>query len=355
MSEFTTQLLKHRENVLGKKDLCRTEEATKQCLILPFVQLLGYDIYDPREVIAELDADIEGRKGDRVDYGININGNIEIIIECKKVNETLNLQHAGQLKWYFANKNPKIGILTNGIVYQFYSDTDKDNNMDAKPFLEINILNTSNHIAELEKFTKENYNPNSISEKATHLRYQSLIKSAIEKEFSDPSVDFVKHFAKICANGRISSKFIDIIKPILISTIKNYINTNIKEKIDSINSEISKEENRPENNNGIVTTEEELESFHIVKAICSNALDPTRITWRDRKKHFSVLLDDNFLYHVCKFLFDRREKVLRIDTETGTIDYPVEQPADLYKYKQEILQSAKRQLALKDHKVPVTA
>jgi len=54
----------------------QTEEATKNALIMPFINILGYDIFDPTEVIPEFIADIGIKKGEKVDYAIVKDGKI---------------------------------------------------------------------------------------------------------------------------------------------------------------------------------------------------------------------------------------------------------------------------------------
>lgn len=104
-------------NIKNINDI-QTEEATKMSLILPFIQELGYNVFDINEVIPEYTADIGKRKGEKVDYAIKINDKINFIIEAKCVNEKLD-KHPKQLARYFANTDTKIGILTNGLIYRF--------------------------------------------------------------------------------------------------------------------------------------------------------------------------------------------------------------------------------------------
>lgn len=95
------------------KTRCKNEDQTKQFLIIPFMDLLGYSYMD---LIPEYDADFDGKKGKRVDYAIKLGKREpEIIIECKSFGKNLD-KHTTQLKEYFTNtSNSKIGILTNGI------------------------------------------------------------------------------------------------------------------------------------------------------------------------------------------------------------------------------------------------
>lgn len=132
----------------------QTEEATKTALVMPFLQLLGYDVFDPIEVMPEFNCDIGTKKGEKIDYAIFKDEKPIILIECKHWQQDLNL-HDNQLLRYFHVSNAKFGVLTNGIVYRFYTDLENPNKMDEKPFLEVNLSDYRGiQIEELKKFHK---------------------------------------------------------------------------------------------------------------------------------------------------------------------------------------------------------
>ena len=116
-----------------------TEEATKTALIMPFFNLLDYDVFNPIEFVPEFTADIGTKKGEKVDYAIMKDNNPVILIEAKGVNDDLT-KHDAQLFRYFTSTNAKFAILTNGIIYKFFTDLEEPNKMDEKPFLEVNLL-----------------------------------------------------------------------------------------------------------------------------------------------------------------------------------------------------------------------
>ena len=105
---------------------------------MPFLQLLGYDVFDPNEVIPEMTCDIGTKKGEKVDYAIMKDEKPIILIECKHWEQDLSA-HNIQLKRYYHESEAKFGVLTNGVVYKFYTDIVKPNVMDDTPFLEFNI------------------------------------------------------------------------------------------------------------------------------------------------------------------------------------------------------------------------
>lgn len=137
--EFNERIKQFSERVSMLKGTISTEEATKMSLVVPLFQLLGYDVFNPTEFCPEYTADIGIKKGEKVDYAILEDNQPTILIECKSCSEQLD-KHASQLFRYFSTTPSKFGILTNGIIYRFYTDLEESNKMDLIPFLEIDML-----------------------------------------------------------------------------------------------------------------------------------------------------------------------------------------------------------------------
>ena len=156
----------------------QTEEATKNAFVMPFISALGYNVFDPTEVTPELVADVGTKKGEKVDYAILINGKPIILFECKWCGTNLDKENPTQLYRYFSAKtDAKFGILTNGIIYKFYSDLENQNVMDTKPFLELNMLNIKEPVVEeVKKFSKSTFDLNSILDTARELKYMREIR-----------------------------------------------------------------------------------------------------------------------------------------------------------------------------------
>lgn len=134
--EILEQLNSLAIKIKQQSPLIQTEEATKNAFVMPFInKILGYDVFDPTEVIPEFICDVGTKKGEKIDYAILKSGEIQILVECKKIGESLNVNHASQLFRYFHVTNARISILTNGQVYKFFTDLDAPNKMDEKPFL----------------------------------------------------------------------------------------------------------------------------------------------------------------------------------------------------------------------------
>jgi len=111
-----------------------TEEATKNALVMPFINALGFNVFDPTEVVPEFTADVGTKKGEKVDYAIVRDGKPILLFEVKCTGTDLNNVHASQLYRYFSVTEARFGILTDGVIYRFYSDLDAPNKMDEKPF-----------------------------------------------------------------------------------------------------------------------------------------------------------------------------------------------------------------------------
>jgi hypothetical protein len=309
------------QKVVGLKDQINTEEATKNAFVMPFIQILGYDIFNPTEVIPEHICDIGTKKGEKVDYVIRKNEDPILIIECKHWKESADA-HNSQLHRYYHVSKARFGVLTNGIVYNFYTDLEKPNIMDEKPFFTINMEDLKDSsIKILESFTKNDYNLESILDSAEALKYIKAIRKEFEKEIEDPSDEIVKllvgrFFEKPMTASRMVS-FKEYTKKALTLSINESISFRLKSAL-SINEQIEKQEETiktaapiDENNDSrIVTTEEELEGFQIVKAIMREKVPAVRIAYRDTLSYFGILLDDNNRKPLCRLHFNTVNKYI---------------------------------------------
>jgi hypothetical protein len=309
------------QRVVGLKDQINTEEATKNAFVMPFIQILGYDIFNPTEVIPEHICDIGTKKGEKVDYVIRNNNEPILIFECKHWKENADA-HNSQLHRYYHVSKARFGVLTNGTVYNFYTDLEKPNIMDEKPFLTIDIEDLKdNSIKILESFTKNEYNLESILDSAEGLKYIKAIRKEFEKEIDNPSDEIVKllvnrFFDKpLTANRMIAFK--EYTKKALAVSINESISDRLKSAL-NINEKIEKKDEGKasllidENNEAgkIVTTEEELEAFQIVKAILREKIPSNRIAPRDTQSYFGILLDDNNRKPICRLHFNTANKYL---------------------------------------------
>lgn len=320
----------------------QTEEATKNAFVMPFISSLGYDVFNPLEVIPEFTADTGSKKGEKVDYAIKKNNDIIILIECKWCGSDLHINHASQLYRYFSVTEARFSILTNGINYEFYSDIDEPNKMDSKPFFEFNILHFEDHqINELKKFTKSAFSLDDILTTASTLKYTGAIKKILEEELQSPSEPFVRFFASQLYDGRLTQQVIEQFTQIVKEARNQFISERLNERLksalaanDSGNAP-SIEQNASEvdhDNSEIVTTQEEYDGYNIVKAILREAIDVKRIAMRDAKSYCAVLLDDNNRKPICRLHFNYSQKYLGVFSNKNEERLAIDSIDDIFKH-----------------------
>ncbi len=330
----------------------QTEEATKMSMIVPFFQLLGYDVFNPSEFCPEYTADVGIKKGEKVDYAIIIDNNPVILIECKWCGEKLE-KHSSQLFRYFSTSAAKFGILTNGLTYQFYTDLDESNKMDLSPFLEIDMLNLKDlDVVELKKFCKSVFDTDSIFSTASELKYSKLIKELIKKQLEDPSDEFTRFILSEIYQGQKNQKVIDKFKGIVKKSFNSFINETMNDKIstalksgDVETESIAATIETPEIVSKIITTEEEIQSYYIIRGLASSITDLDNVTYRDTESYFGILFQDNNRKPICRLNLDTKRKQLLIPDENKSFNrYYIESLNDIYNYKDNILESIKRYL-----------
>ncbi|MGG6242655.1 type I restriction endonuclease [Nodosilinea sp. AN01ver1] len=295
-------------------DLIKTEEATKVSLVMPIIQALGYNVFDINEVVPEFDANVGASKKYKLDYAIFLEGDPIILIECKHHTDNLLSGDAySQLFHYFAAVEARIGVLTNGIFYHFYSDLVEANKMDKKPFLEIDMLNIQESlIDELKKLSKQSFDIGTIVSTASELKYTREIKRILVEELNSPSDDFIRFFASQVHPGRVTERvrldFETFVKKAFRQFIREQISGLLQSASNLAETEPIEIQSSPDeaisSNNGVVTTKEELDGFHIVKSILREIVDPSRICMRDVINYCGIILDENKRQPICRFYFN---------------------------------------------------
>lgn len=342
--EFAIQLEALSVKIVTLLERVQTEEATKNALIMPFIQTLGYDVFNPIEVVPEFIADIGMKKGEKVDYAIMDNDTPIAIIECKSCTADLTKVHASQLHRYFHTTKARIGILTNGLEYMFYSDLDSNNVMDKTPFMTINMLDIDEQlIPELKKLTKSSFELDNMLSTANNLKHTREIKSQLEEQLNSPSPEFVKLLLSNIYAGPKTHQVVEHFTPLIKKSFKGLITDHINSRLKSAFSEHQEEEiveeasTAPEKDNGVVTTEEELEGFMIIKAILREVVDIKRLQHRDTKSYFGVLLDDNNRKPICRLHFNTTQKYIGIiDADKNETRQPIDTLDDIYKWASSI-------------------
>lgn len=352
MEEFGNQLKQLAKRIESTKKSIQTEEATKMSFVIPFFQILGFDVFNPEEFVPEFTADVGIKKGEKVDYAIIINGVPTILIEAKWCGEELE-KHDSQLFRYFGTTNAKFAILTNGINYKFYTDLDEKNKMDEKPFLDVNFSDLKeSYINELKKFSKEKFDLTTILSSASELKYTNMLKQKLSAEFNSPSDSLVRTLINDLYDGAKTQKVIDEFKGIVKKSFSQYINDLIndrlknaletqKQSIEEVAAtQIPLEEIGTEK---IQTTEEELQCFYIIKSILSGSVPLDKITYKDTESYFGILLDNNIRKWICRIKLGGKIKNLMLPASNNKfITIQINDIEDLYLHKQLIIESALR-------------
>lgn len=352
--DFKDSIKQISERVLKLKENLPTEEATKNALILPFISALGYDVFNPLEVLPEMTCDIGTKKGEKIDYAILKDGEPIILIECKHWQQDLNL-HDNQLLRYFNVSKAKFGILTNGIVYRFYTDLAKPNVMDEKPFLEVDIENLKEpQFEELKKFHKSYFDIENILSSASELKYMGELKQIILNEFTSPTPDLVRYLGKQVYEGVFTPRILEQFTTLVRRAVNSYINDIISDRLKSAMGEIEDVENTQakteqsapveQTESKIVTTDEELEAFFIVKAILRHTISADRITYRDAQSYFSVFIDDNNRKCVCRLYLDsfKNKRIVFLDDDKNEHVNKISTVDDIYNFEQELVAAASK-------------
>jgi hypothetical protein len=350
--EFKERLSALATKIKTQRDSIKTEEATKNAFIMPFIStVLGYDVFNPTEVIPEFIADVGMKKGEKIDYAIMRDAEVQILIECKTNTGVLRIEHASQLYRYFSVTKARIAILTNGEVYQFFTDLDAPNKMDDKPFLVLDLSNIDESlIPELAKLSKGVFDLDSVISAAEELKYVGQLKRLIASQFSEPEDEWIRFFATRVYDRQFTQKVKEQFKSLVPKATAQFLNDQVNERLKtalvapSFSSAVPNtpmeaigsgaiahaEERDPQ----IVTTPEELEAFSIVKAIACSEVKPRRIVARDQVSYFAVLLDDNNRNTIARLHFNqKKQKYLgTFDENKVETRHPISTLDDIYQF-----------------------
>jgi hypothetical protein len=339
---FREELQKLSVQAAEKRSFIAYEEMAKQTLIIPFLQTLKYDVFNPQEVRPEYIADFGKKKGEKVDYAIFKDYIPVMFIECKSVNEDLS-NHCAQLERYF-NSSPdvRLAVLTNGIEYRFFTDLDKNNIMDENPFFKFNITALQdNDIEILARFTRDHFETEAVVKYAEELIYTSNLNTKLRELFKTPSEDFIRYLIKDLSDTKITAKIIERFRPIVKKSIslaivdlvrqgilqqndaedipaqpeKPVVDQNILTDIVQENENISKKQ--------INTTEEELHCFEIIKSILTDAgRNIAEVNYKDTTAYFGIFnrnslnwfirlnLDSHIKYMITRFSIEKVESMI---------------------------------------------
>lgn len=331
--DFAEKVRELSLRVRDQLSFIQTEEATKNALIMPFISMLGYNVFNPTEVTPELHADVGIKKGEKVDYAILQEGKPVILFECKWHGADLNKEHASQLYRYFSVTEARFGILTNGIEYRFFTDLEAPNRMDDKPFFVFDLFTYRDHeLEELKKFSKSSFDVETILTTASELKHTNAIKRILEQEIKQPSDAFVRFFASQVYPGRVTTAIREQFAATTQRAFRQFINERVNQRlqtaliaeahVDAVAPE-PEVPTAPDNAEAeeqvskIVTTTDELEAFYTVKAILHSDVSSRRIYMRDVQSYCGVLLDNNNRKPLCRFYFNGAKRSIGLFDAEG--------------------------------------
>ncbi|MFH7820088.1 type I restriction endonuclease [Neobacillus thermocopriae] len=355
MDNFREQIKTLSNRVEKLQNSVATEEATKTAIIMPFFQILGYDIFNPDEFTPEFVADVGIKKGEKVDYAIMSDGKPVILIEAKSINEKLE-NHDSQLFRYFGTTSAKFAILTNGIIYRFYTDLEEQNKMDTFPFFEFNILDLKDSaIQELAKFKKNSFDLEKIFNTASELKYLNKLRNFLNDQWETPTEDFVRFMLSQIYDGVKTKNTIEKFEPIIKKAFKQFINELVNDKLKAALKTTNAEEEvrqeaaaateaeAPDNKNEpqIVTTEEEIEGYAIVKLLIKDTIPEERIGYRDNLSYFNILVDNNIRKWVCRLGFNQAQKYIQFNDD-GRTYVNIDKVSDISLHREKLIEVAKR-------------
>lgn len=355
--DFIDEIKQFSKRVDSLKDSLTTEEATKTSLIMPFFSLLGYDVFNPDEFVPEFTADVGIKKGEKVDYAILNGGDPVILIEAKWVKEELQ-KHDSQLFRYFGTSKAKFAILTNGITYRFYTDLEETNKMDEKPFLEINMLDIKEaQVAELKKFKKSAFSIDEIFNTASQLKYSNEIKSVFAQDLQNPSDQFIKYFLSSVYSGQRTQNAIEKFRPIVKQSLNQFISEMMNDKIKTALGAEETQQSAPETPDAaaeppvekdtpkIVTTEEELEAYFIIKNLLKDVVSMEEITYKDNERYMAILHKNKTTRWICRLFFNSAKKFITIpDENKKDVRIDIDTVYDIEKHKNELVTALNRYL-----------
>ncbi len=327
MENFIERLRKHAEHVKDVGRHCTTEETTKQALILPLLDILGFSPFDPMRVKAEYGADFPGVKSsERVDYALFCHGVPVMFIEAKAYAENLS-NHSPQLSRYF-NATPEvtIGAITNGREWRFFTDLNNKNMMDAAPFLTVNFENMDVALLpRLHRFRHDEFKPDALRTLAEETVYLNAFTSVISQSLREPDVEFVKYVAgRADIQRQFNARFLDGIAPIVKHAVERAVSNMVVSGLsakpepappsalqpDAAQAEQPAGADDPTadivdpTNSRIVTTYAERRLFEVVQGILGDDAD---IAAKDTESYYSVLYQNKVNRWLLRYQSEKRQ------------------------------------------------
>lgn len=357
LRELSSRIPKLRE-----QGVIKTEEGTKNALVMPFINALGYDVFNPLEVTPELVADFGTKQGEKVDYAILKDSKPIILFECKALGTNLQEVHASQLYRYFSVTSARFSILTDGVIYRFHTDLDQPNKMDKNPFFVFDLAEVNeSQVEELKKFSKSAFNEDAILAAASELKYKGLIRTYLNEQFQNPKDDLIKLLMQ--GSGAFTGPFtqvrLDSFRLTVRDSLRLFVNEHVDNRLKSAlaNEQVEAQLPISSHANGqsepqitaikssVMTTDDEQNAYFIIKSILRENIDVQRITMRDAQSYCAILLDDNNRRPLARIYFTSTKRSIGIfNVRREEQRYAIETLDDIYKYATQLKDAVSRYL-----------
>lgn len=362
---FIDDIIDLRDKIASYQEqhVINNEESTKRFLIIPFLKALGYNTDNPFDFRPEYCTDTNSKYEDRIDYAIFDNGVPVILIEAKACTEPIEGKEKirKQLHHYFGSSKAKLGILTNGVVYHFFTDLEQANIMDKKPFFVFNLLESDDQILHrLRDFTKENFLKSDISQHAKNLMVEKSTKEYLLTQLENPDPDFINFLLKRIETGgllkgRITSKitkeYTETIKKAMKMFIMDRLQTALQDKQEQEQEKQSSKDTDPvktvdeEQESGIITTDEEIGAFNVVQMLLRDHVDVNRIQYKDTKSYFVIYVDSKSKW-LCRIYVDARKKRVVINTRPERMTFEFEHVSEIANHRAELEELLRQHLTI---------
>lgn len=299
----------------------------KQALILPLLDILGFNPYDPTKVLAEFAADFPGVKStERVDYALYCNNQPVMFIEAKSYNSNLT-NHAPQLSRYFnSSLGVTIGAITNGREWRFFTDLINTNVMDEKPFLTIDFTKVdAGDLTQLAEFKHDNFHAEKLRFFAEENQYIQQFKTVIRKSIHDIDIDFVRYVAQQANLQRqLNTKFLESIQPFVQQAISDTVVKGLSSPT-IITAQPVEQKSTPSSdalvtipetnviihpdNAKIITTKDEQDLLRIVNELFPNL----ELEGRDTESYYSILYQNKTNRWLFRYDVNRKRPTIQFN------------------------------------------
>ncbi|MCK6547613.1 type I restriction enzyme HsdR N-terminal domain-containing protein [Myxococcota bacterium] len=314
---FQDDVLRFSDQIKARIPHIKGEEATKHALVVPFLQVLGYDVFDPREVKPEYAADFAKKRSgqqEKIDYAIFLNDAPVMFIECKPVGADLS-DHEGQLARYFnATPTVRVALITNGVQLRVFTDLQQPNVMDPNPWLDVDLLSPkAAEIEALKRFRKFDFSANDVVSLAEEMVYYNSMTSFFAAQLREPTEPFVRFvLGETLSVNRVTAKIIERLTPIMRKALQAAILEHMarsfdrgpstpqpaaeptKQAIDAQPPPVpaqpvaAQEPGASEGRAGVVTTAEELACWERVAGWVREVHPNGGLGYRDSKTYFTM-------------------------------------------------------------------